>query len=32
MDLRVPDGHVPVTSVICQYLPIGLTLGVRYCG
>src|SRR5579863_3290619 len=32
MDLRVHEGHVPVTSVICQYLPIGLTLGVRYCG
>jgi len=32
MPLRVADGHVSVTSVICQYLPIGLTLGVRYCG
>jgi hypothetical protein len=32
MPLRVADGHVPITSVICQYLPIGLTLGVRYCG
>src|SRR6202789_2536701 len=26
------DGHIPITSVICPYLPIGLTLGVRYCG
>ena len=32
MPLRVHNGHGSITSVICQYLPIGLTLGVRYCG